>query len=315
MGRRTEVLVAAHMPVLVHGTDSHGNPFNLLAQVRDISGSGASISGLNGVGVPGAKIELEYQGRKAMYRIQWVGKAGSSQANQAGLRCLEPGNYIWGAKLPDWTEDKYDPSQAPVTRSSTAAAPPQKVASPVMEERRAFPRHACRFEALAAIEGTDMSTLAKVTDISLGGCYLEMLSPLPVNTLVDLTLNPSNVTLNVHGKVRTSQTGMGMGVEFTGLTPEDFEKLRKIAPPDTGPPPQGKQPISSPVQPAESELELELEPERPHPAGAPASNASMAGQPSTADALEAIVRVLFRRGVISRGEVAEELQKLLALKS
>lgn len=66
MGRRTEVRVAAHMPVLVHGTDSHGNPFNLLAQVRGISGSGASISGLNGVGVPGTKIELEYQGRKAM---------------------------------------------------------------------------------------------------------------------------------------------------------------------------------------------------------------------------------------------------------
>jgi hypothetical protein len=49
-------------------------------------------------------------------------------------------------------------------------------------------------------------------------------------------MNPSNVTLHVHGQVRTSQSGMGMAISFTGLTPEDFEKLRKLAQPDAAPP-------------------------------------------------------------------------------
>ncbi|MGH9712331.1 MAG: PilZ domain-containing protein [Candidatus Acidiferrales bacterium] len=315
MGRRTEVRVAAHMPVLVRGTDPDGNPFAVTAQVHDISGSGASLTGLNGLGVPGTKIEVEYHGRKARYRIQWVGEEGSPRANMVGLRCLEPGNYIWEVKLPKWTEDGYDPSQAPIPTAESAAAPPTKGGPPAMEERRAFSRHPCRFEALASIEGTDMSSPAVVTDISLGGCYLEMLSPLPVGILIDLSMNPSNTTLHVHGKVRTSQMGMGMGVEFTGLTPEDFEKLRKSAPPDAPARQVGKKPLPPAADVVESVMELELEPERAHqaPAGAPPS--AVAGQPSTADALEAIVRVLFRRGVISRGEVAEELQKLLTAKS
>jgi hypothetical protein len=316
MGRRTEVRVAAHLPILVRGTDPHGNPFAVPAQVHDISGSGASITGLNGVGVPGTKIEVEYQGRKARYRIQWVGKEGSPRANLVGLRCLEPGNYIWGVKLPEWTADKYDESQAPIPRSGSAAARPGKGGAPAIEERRVFPRHTCRFQAIASIEGTDMNTPAIVSDISLGGCYLEMLSPLPVDTLIGLTMNPSNMTLHVHGKVRTSHMGMGMGIEFTGLSPEDFEKLRKIAPPDPQAPPRVSQSLPTPADPeVETELELELELERTRQAPSSASASAVTAQPSTADSLEAILRVLFRRGVISRGEVAEELQKLLTAKS
>jgi hypothetical protein len=322
MGRRTEVRVAAHMPILVRGTDPHGNPFAVPAQVHDISGSGASITGLNGVGVPGTKIEVEYQGRKARYRIQWVGKDGSARANLVGLRCLEPGNYIWGVKLPEWAADKYDESQAPVPRSESAAAPPGKDRTPATEERRVFPRHTCRFQAIASIEGTDMNTPAIVSDISLGGCYLEMLSPLPVDTLIGLTMNPSNMTLHIHGKVRTSHMGMGMGVEFTGLTPEDFEKLRKIAPPDAKASQQVKPSLPPPDEPArpvelelDSELELELEHDRTQTASQGASGSAETAQPTTADALEAILRVLFKRGVISRGEVAEELQKLRTAKS
>jgi len=331
MGRRSEVRVAKHVPILVHGTDPSGSPFRIPAKTVDISGSGASLTGLNGVGLPGTKIEIEYQGRKARYRIQWVGKDGTKRANQVGVRCLEHGNFIWGVELPEWTSDTFDESQVENGGPAAAGSRSGNGTAAASKERRGFPRHICRIQALVAIEGTDMSSPAIVSDISLSGCYLEMLSPFPVNALIELTMNPSNSTLHVHGQVRTSQNGMGMGISFIGLTPENFEKLRKIALPEGGElkparvtsPPQPTiaafppQPMvtGSPPLEATIESEFEFQQDLTHSAPAGANQSVVEGQPSTADALEAIVRALFRKGVLSRSEVAEELRKLLIVKS
>jgi hypothetical protein len=315
VGRRTEVRIAKHVPVLVHGTDGRGSPFTVGAQTHDISGSGACLSGLNGVGVPGTKLDIEFQGRKARYRIQWVGKEGTARANQVGLRCLEPGNYIWEQHLPEWAEDTFDPD-APEVSSHPPAISISRNEAPtpgVIREQRQFPRQSCRIESLVAIEGTTMNVPAKVTDISISGCYLEMLSPLPVDTLIELTLNPGDTTLHVHGKVRYSQMGMGMGVAFTGVAPADFEKLRKLAPPGIG--------AAVPSTPAPVQAAPPARPRTPAPPEPPAqTHAASPGmragtQPTTSEALEAVVRVLFRKGILSRSELTEELEKLLISKS
>jgi hypothetical protein len=80
-----------------------------------------------------------------------------------------------------------------------------------------------------------MNLPVKVTDISLGGCYVEMLAPLPMNSSVEITLDSSQGAIHARGKVIAAQTGMGMGVAFTAIAPEDFEKPRVIAPPTAQP--------------------------------------------------------------------------------
>jgi hypothetical protein len=339
MGRRSETRIAKRAPVLVHGTGPTGSTFAAPALLIDISGAGASLTGLNGVGLPGRRVELEYQGRKARYRIQWVGKDGTKRANQVGLRSLEPGSFIWGVQLPDWSEDTFDPGHledaraASIYRSGNGSTAKGR-------ERRVFMRHTCRIEAIVTIEGTDLSSPTIVSDLTLGGCYLEMLSPFPMSTLVELKMNPGNTTLHVHGQVRTSPSGMGMGISFTGLTPEDFEKLRKLAPPDAAPPkpasvasppktataPTSSQPTIAAALPAPAisvsppateavDSEFEFSQDLTHSDPGDVNQSAVAGQPSTADALEAIVRALFRKGVLSRSEVDEELRKLMTVKS
>ncbi|HXZ12195.1 MAG TPA: PilZ domain-containing protein [Candidatus Sulfotelmatobacter sp.] len=300
MGRRSEQRITTRLPILVRGKDERGAPFLLTAHTHDISGTGASIVGVNGVGRLGEKLEIEYRGKKAIFRVQWVGLDGTPRAGQLGVRCLEPGNYIWDVPLPDWMPDSYDPA-APVyarsepieTRAAPSVAPPSSGA-----DRRKYPRHSCRIEALVTDEVTSSRLPARVTDLSLGGCYVEMLSPLPLGALVELILNPGGTTLQVRGKVRTSQMGMGMGVAFTGMSPEDFEKLRVLAPPLPATPAAGS-PAGGPSTAASQRSE----------------NAPANGGPSTAVALEAIARVLFRKGILTRSEVAEELQKLMTPKS
>jgi len=300
MGRRGEQRITTRLPVLVRGKDERGAPFLLTAHTHDISGTGASLVGVNGVGRVGEKLEIEYRGKKAIFRVQWVGLDGTARAGQLGVRCLEPGNYIWDVLLPDWMPDSYDPTAPayarpePVeTRAAPSAAPPASGA-----DRRKYPRHSCRIEALVTDEATSSRLPARVTDLSLGGCYVEMLSPLPLGALVELILNPGDTTLQVRGKVRTSQMGMGMGVAFTGMSPEDFEKLRVLAPPVPAAPAARN---SAGGQSAGAS---------PRSENSPAN-----GGPSTAVALEAIARVLFRKGVLTRSEVAEELEKLTTPKS
>jgi len=75
VGRRSEQRIALRVPILVRGKDSRGSPFIVSAQTNDITATGASFNGLKGIADVGSKIEIEYKGRKAMYRIQWIGKS------------------------------------------------------------------------------------------------------------------------------------------------------------------------------------------------------------------------------------------------
>jgi CheY-like chemotaxis protein len=60
----------------------------------------------------------------------------------------------------------------------------------------------------------------KLTDLSLGGCYLESDSPFPEHALVDLCLRTEEIAVHTEGLVRVTHPGEGMGVEFPSRTPE-----------------------------------------------------------------------------------------------
>jgi hypothetical protein len=273
----------------------------LTAETRDISCSGACLKGLSGIVVSGKKVEVEYGDQKAWFRVQWAGAAGSSKAGQAGLRCLEPGKYIWGVPPKEWEADSFDPQ-----RPETASRQPPPAMSSSSDsgpwngrERRQFVRHACRMAAQIILQNGTLRMTATITDISLGGCYVEMLSPLPVDTFVDIAISPDDRTIQLSGRVRSSQTNFGMGVSFTGMRPQDFEILRKLAPPTA----------------ENAEHQRTVPPPSPQ-APARAARASMAADfdsvdlPTTPEALAAAVRVLIRKGVLTRADVMEELEKL-----
>ena len=49
---------------------------------------------------PFATVEVQHRGRKARFRVIWVGGYGSEQHAQAGLLCLDSKRCIWGQPLP-----------------------------------------------------------------------------------------------------------------------------------------------------------------------------------------------------------------------
>ena len=78
------------------------------------------------------------------------------------------------------------------------------------------------------MEKDDPPVPCKLTDLSLGGCYLEVASPFPVRTKLTLSMRAAEAELRVEGIVRVMHPELGMGVEFTQTTSSQKEQVEKF---------------------------------------------------------------------------------------
>ena len=77
-------------------------------------------------------------------------------------------------------------------------------------------------------EQDDPPVRCQLTDLTLGGCYLETLSPFPAGTRVNLSLRSADLNVRAAGIVRVMHPEYGMGVEFWQNTPEQRDQVHEI---------------------------------------------------------------------------------------
>jgi hypothetical protein len=65
----------------------------------EISTIGARLVAPLGIKEPGQLILLQRHGRRAKYKVVWVGKPDTSEAGQVGVECMEPHNVIWEPEI------------------------------------------------------------------------------------------------------------------------------------------------------------------------------------------------------------------------
>jgi len=68
----------------------------------------------------------------------------------------------------------------------------------------------------------------KLTDLSLGGCYVETESPFPQSSVVDVCLKVSDMEVHAEGLVRVMHPGHGMGIEFPARTEEQRQRVEEF---------------------------------------------------------------------------------------
>ena len=86
-------------------------------------------------------------------------------------------------------------------------------------------------KAAAANQGTESDEIVphcKLTDLSLGGCYVETDAPFPERALIDLCLKTGELEVHTEGMVRVTHPGHGMGVEFPSRTPEQRAQVGNL---------------------------------------------------------------------------------------
>src|ERR1700683_2862820 len=107
--------------------------------------------------------------------------------------------------------------------STSTPAAPSKAA--LEAERRASQRFVVVASADVLDLNSGMRISARVADLSLSGCYMDCLSPLPVGSNMRLRISCNSQSVELKATVRFSHASLGMGVGFTALTPDQLETI------------------------------------------------------------------------------------------
>ena len=79
---------------------------------------------------------------------------------------------------------------------------------------RANPRFSFIAEAELGEPGDGMRVIARISELSARGCYVDTVNPFPVDTELRVRIRYGCSTCELSGKVIYSHSGYGMGVRF-----------------------------------------------------------------------------------------------------
>lgn len=274
-----ELRIPMQLEVRIWGMDSSGKPFSQLAHTLDISGRGARLAGITGPKQQGDIIGVQHGNQKARFQVMWVGEEGTAAQGQIGIQCMDAGRCLWAEALKS-TPDQFGQGPEILSPGTTVAVPVPGGEGETRVERRRYPRYQCAGGMKLRKEGTELGTWAKLTDIGLGGCYAELMSPLPLQTPVDFLIQVDDLEIRGRGMVRTTHPSVGNGVAFTQMSAEDWKRLNlliiRLANPTARRPPV---PVAS------------------------------APEPDATQTLQVLLELLEKKGVLSRNEFLSELKR------
>lgn len=97
-----------------------------------------------------------------------------------------------------------------------------------INNRRVQTRYACRLGAEVYRTGTAVPNHCCLTDLSSGGCYLEMPLPFPQGASIEILVRTYEMKLALRGTVLAAHPGFGMGIGFELKTHEEQDNVRKL---------------------------------------------------------------------------------------
>jgi hypothetical protein len=210
---KSEPRVAADLVIRVFGMDADSRPFFQNAHARNISDRGAKFSGLEKRLRPGDIIGVQFGDKKARCKVIWAVDAGPVEKIEVGVTMVEGQRCPWQKEV----ETQQASETAPISRTALAT-----------DDQRKFPRQHIQFQ-IELQDGANVSMRVnqKTEDIAGCGFYVETLTPFPVRKLLNITFWLNSKRIHSAAIVRTSDGGVGMGIEFTGLDEATENQLQQ----------------------------------------------------------------------------------------
>ena len=94
--------------------------------------------------------------------------------------------------------------------------------------RRGQTRYACRLGAEVYQQGSSVRNYCHLSDLSPGGCYLEMPLAFAQGSAVEIIVRTHDMKLRVSGEVKASHPGYGMGVSFKLNTKDERHGVQQL---------------------------------------------------------------------------------------
>jgi hypothetical protein len=140
-------------------------------------------------------------------------------------------------QFPDVTVEIEEPRQlATMSVTEQTHGSRRKKSAPVADAQESAPdpdhrkqiRYACRLGAEVYRTGVSVPHHCCLTDLSFGGCYLEVPARFPEGASVEIVVRTYDMKLQVRGTVQTSHPGFGMGVAFKLTTREERDSVKQL---------------------------------------------------------------------------------------
>jgi hypothetical protein len=219
--------------------------------LTDLSDSGASIHSVNLPRACKGYFEFELPGQHQLVRLSGE-VAWQDSTGRTGIRFLNVPStsrrliQAWlqrnqahspkRPRLPESNREAKETGNFP--EPDNGPRPVHRDATLVSNagNRRGEHRFACRLGAEVYVLGSGVPNRCVLTDISEGGCYVEMSTPFARHSGVEIVVRTVDTKLVIRGQVLKADGGFGMGVRFEYRdTAEREEVLRLLAALSTGP--------------------------------------------------------------------------------
>jgi PilZ domain len=103
----------------------------------------------------------------------------------------------------------------------------QPEAAIAYQEKRRGPRYSFIASAELIEMKADVRIASRVSELSLHGCYLDMMNPFPKGTLVLVKIAAGDSFFEAKAKIIYEQPNMGAGVGFLEIGPESQAALER----------------------------------------------------------------------------------------
>jgi PilZ domain len=206
MGRRSQPRKQIEVPVRIFGTDSHGQVFSEKVKTVTVSRCGAELAGVKAELSLDEIVGVTYGSNKVHFRVKWAGPAGSAKAGHVGLLNITPEKPLWDFPLPPDMMDNFQPGSV---------------------EQRQTTRFRCQNSIEIHVDG-GASFWGTVSDLSLGGCYVEMPLPLQAGTRLKVGIWFGQNKVSADAVVAHRTPGLGVGLKFAKISEQDLGVIRKF---------------------------------------------------------------------------------------
>ena len=201
---QTEPRLSVDLPVRLWGMTAGERPFSQHARAQNISSEGALISGIESELKVGDVVGVQCEEKKTRCTVIWAMNTGAIKKNQVGIKLVAGQECPWKNYLSlDGATVKIDSSN-----------------------RRRWHRHKISLPLELRDERVNAPTRINATDVSGNGCYIETMLPLPLGTVLRLDFWLDAEHINISAVVRTSDPGVGNGIEFTGMPAEAKSRMQ-----------------------------------------------------------------------------------------
>jgi CheY-like chemotaxis protein len=218
------------------------------ALLTDLSDGGTLLQTANRI-PPACKVYFEFAlpGQQKLVRLSGE-VAWQDASGRTGIRFLDVPQSS-RRLMQTWLQQNNNdhpaterPAQAPASSFSATgvfAAPsrPKRERRPEGNDstlvsnagnRRGELRFACKLGAEVYRLGTSVPNRCTLSDISEGGCYVEMPSPLGGQSGVEIVVRTADTKFKIRGQVLATHPGFGMGVRFIFRDSAEREEILRL---------------------------------------------------------------------------------------